>query len=270
MGTGGMTHVEPTMFDLNTSRFPSDSTARKAILVLGQHDFEKCEDDRKGAEILANDEIFVLAYPVRLKGDMPEVLRNIIRQNLARPGEMLIQSPFDPDVYVPAASAPERFALDKHMKVTTLCYLLGAKSFQVEQIDLRTSSGKTTLVMNASRVGANGSGSIEHDKLESLKNQMTIRTKFAGSLPDIEAAQDLLRKTGLSSDPNLQTLIDMRRGKSNTLLSHKMILSLSKEVQSNLNVAARAEIPNFVNISSDYKKVVQNKNEYTVTMDVEF
>jgi hypothetical protein len=189
---------------------------------------------------------------------------------MARPGEILVQSPFDPDVYVPAALAPERFALDKHMNVSMLCQLLGAKSFQVEQIDLRTSSGKATLVLKASKAGGGVGSSIEREQLETFKNQMSVSMTFAGAPPDIQAAEYLLRKTGLWSDPKLQALLEMRRGRSNTLLSHKIILSLSNEVQSNLNIATRAKIPNFVNVSAEYRKSVQNRNEYTVTMDMEF
>jgi hypothetical protein len=258
------------MTDTNTSPFPSDPTARKAILVLGQHDFERCEYDPDGSEILTDDDVFVLAYPVRVEGEVPEALRNILRQNMARPGEILVQSPFDPDVYVPAGLAPERFALDKHMNVSMLCQLLGAKSFQVEQIDLRTSSGKATLILKGSKAGVGVSGSVEREQLETFKNQMTVSTAFAGAQPDIAAAEQLLHKTGLWSDPKLRALLEMRRGRSNTLLSQKIILSLSNEVQSNLNIAARAKIPNFVNVSAEYKKTVQNRNEYTVTMDMEF
>ena len=258
------------MVDLNAPPFPSDPTARRAILVLGQHDYEKCEYDPAGSETLTDDEIFVLAYPARMEECTSVALRDILSRNIARPGEVLIQSPFDPDVYVPVAQAPEQFALQKHMNVSMLCQLLGAKSFQVEQIDLRTSSGKATLVIGASRAGNSFSGSMEKEQLETFKNQMSIEMVFAGGSPKIEAAEELLRKTGLWSDPKLRTLLEMRRDQSNALLSHKIILSLSNEAQSNLNIAARAKIPSFANISAEFKQVVKNRNEYTVTMDMKF
>ena len=115
---------------------------------------------------------------------------------------MLIQSPFDPDVYVPVALAPERFALDKYMNVAMLCYRLGAKSFQVEQIDLRTSSGKATLVLNGSKAGGNVGGSVEHERLETFKNQMSMSTTFAGAPPDIAAAEHLCKKPGFGPTQN--------------------------------------------------------------------
>ncbi len=258
------------MTDTNTSTFPSDPTARKVILVLSQYDFEKCEYDPDGSEILTDDEVFVLAYPVRVEGEVPEVLRNILQQNVARPGEILVQSPFDPNVYMPAGLAPERFALDKHLNVSMLCQLLGARSLRVEQIDLRTSNRKTTVSLKASKSGGSVGASVENEQLEAFRNKMNFSMTCAGGPPDIAKAEQMLEKTGLWSDPQLKALLDMRRDRPNALISYKLTLSLSSDIQSNLNIAARAKIPNFVNVSAEYKQVVKNRYEYTVTLDVAF
>ena len=253
-----------------SARYPSDPTARKAILILGRHDFERCEYDPAGAETLTDDEVFVLSYPVQVGSETPNNLKSILRHNSARPGELLIQSPFDVDEYAPIAVAPERFALEKHMNVSKLCQLLGAKSFRVEQIDLRTSSGSASLELKASKAAFSATGSVKREDLETFKNQMTVDMIFQGAPPDIAAADALLHQTGLWSDPKLRALVDMRRSQANALLSHKIIISLSSEVQGNLQVVARAKIPNFVNIATDYKKVLVNRNEYTVSTDVTF
>lgn len=250
--------------------FPSDPTARKAILVLGQHDFERCEYDPKGAEALTDDEIFVLPYPVQVDDTTPQALRSILSHNIARPGDLLVQSPFDLDEYAPAALAPERFALDKHMNVSLLCQLLGAKSFRVEQIDLQTSNGKASVELKGAKGPINVSGGVEIEQLDTFKNQMSVDVAFGGSAPNIEAAESLLQRTGLWSDPKLRALVQMRRERENVLLSHKIVISLSSEVQSNLRIAARAKIPSFVNISADCKKSLVNRNEYTVTTEITF
>lgn len=250
--------------------FPTDPTARKAILVLGQHDFERCEYDPKGAEALTDDEIFVLPYPVQVDDATPQALRSILRHNIARPGDLLVQSPFDLDEYAPATLAPERFALDKHMNVSLLCQLLGAKSFGVEQIDLQTSSGKASMNLKGSKGAITASGGVEREQLETFKNQMSVSVVFGGSDPNIEAAEEHLQRTGLWSDPKLRALVQMRRHRENALLSHKVVVSLSNEVQSNLQIAARAKVPGFVNISADCKKSLVNRNEYTVTTEITF
>lgn len=253
-----------------SARFPSDPTARKAILILGRHDFERCEYDPAGAETLTDDEIFVLSYPVQVGSDTPDNLKSILRHNSARPGELLVQSPFDVNEYAPVAVASERFALEKHMNVSKLCQLLGAKSFRVEQIDLRTSSGSASFDLKASKSAFSATGNVRREDLETFKNQMTIDMIFQGAPPDINAADALLRQTGLWSDPKLRALVDMRRSQANALLSHKIVISLSSEIQSNLQVVARAKIPSFVSIAADYNNALVNRNEYTITTDLTF
>jgi hypothetical protein len=156
------------------------------------------------------------------------------------------------------------------MNISLLCQLLGAKSFRVEQIDLRNSSGNATLELKGSKGKVSAGGKVESAQLETFKNQMSIDMAFGGSSPDIKAAEQLLDKTGLWSDSKLRALIEMRRDRSNVLLSHRIVISLSNEVQSNLHVAARAKIPSFVNVSADFKKSLINRNEYTVTTDIMF
>lgn len=251
--------------------FPTDPALRKAILVLSRHDYEKCEYDVKTAKFLNDDEIFVLPYPIILNENSSDALRKFVRCNAgARPGEMLVQSPFDTSEYASASLAAEKFALDKHMKVSLLCQLLGAKSFRLDQIDLRTGSSKATLTLKGAKSSASVGGSAELEKLETLKNQMSVDMMFSGSGPNILAAEELLDRTGLRSDPRLLALVEMRRDVSNPLLSQDIVVNLSSEVQSNLSVAARAKITDFVNITADAKQSLSVRKDYTVTTHVTF
>ena len=61
----------------------------------------------------------------------------------------------------------------------------------------------------------------------------------------------------------------MRRDRANTLKSHEIKLSLSSELQSNLSIAARTK-SKFVNLSTEFEKVVNERHEYIVTLEVGF
>ena len=250
--------------------FPDDPSSRKAILVLQQQDLEKCAYEPGAAQSLLDEEAYVLQFPVRLAGDMSMALRNIVESNLARPGTMLVQSPFDPDVYEEASLAPQRFALAKHMYFSTLCMCLGAKEVSVEQIDLRTRTGKTSVDVKGERLGTTAQISVEAEELERLRAQMSLRDEFVGGPPDVAAAEQLLRRTGLLADPNMRTLLEMRRDGANQLLTRKLTLSLSSEAKSNFNVVGRLKVPEFVKLTAEYDRILQEQHDYTLTVFVRF
>lgn len=275
---GGVTATvsnEEKLSDFQTmaiGSFPDDPNSRKAVLVLQQHDLEKCAYEPGAAQSLLDEEAYVLQFPVRTQGGVSTALRNIIDAGLARPGTILVQSPFDPDVYEEAFLAPQRFALAKHMHFSTLCMHLGAKEVSVEQIDLRTRTGKTSIDVKGDRPGAGvqASAKAEAEELERFRAQMSLLDEFTGGPPDVDAAERLLRRTGLLADPNMRTLLEMRRDGANQLRTRKLVLSLSSEARSNLNVVGRLKVPAFVRLSAEYDRVVKEQQDYTLTIVVRF
>ena len=242
------------------------------ILVLHQHDVEKCSYEPGAAQALLDDEVYVLQLPLPAQGQVPGALQNILDAGLARPGNVLVQSPYDPDTYVDVSLAPQRYALAKQMYFSLFCMHLGAKEVTVEQIDLRMRSGTTTFHAKAEGFGGSAQLSIESEELAKFRNQMQLRDEFAGSSPNVAAAEGLLRRTGLLADPSMGNLLEMRREGANQLMTRKLVLSLSSEAKNNLRVVGRfiVRIPQFVKLSAEYKRVVREEDEYTLTVLVRF
>lgn len=255
---------------MSSGSFPADPAQRKVVLVLQQHDLEKCSYEPGAAKALLDDEAYVLQFPVRTGDDAPLALRNIMDAGLARPGNILVQNPFDPQVYEDAAVASQRFALAKHMLFSAFCRHLGAREVRVEQIELRTRSGKSSLDLKAERAGATGQVTVEQEELERFRAQMSLVDEFAGGSVDAAEAEQLLRRTGLWADSNMRTLLEMRQGGSNELRTRKLVLSLSSEARSNLSVAGRLKVPGFIKLSADYDRVVREQHDYTLTVTVRF
>ena len=253
-----------------TGAFPTDPGNRKVILVLQQHDVEKCGYEPGGAQVLLNEEAFVLPFPLGMRGEPPVALRNILDAGIAHPGAMLVQSPFDVDTYEDAFLAPQRFALCKHMCFSMLCMHLGAKEVSVEQVDLRTRAGKVTIDAKGERLGGNAHLTIENEELEGLRAEMRLHDEFSGGPPDVVAAERLLRSSRLWSEPNMRTLLDMRRDGSNQLKTRRLVLNLSNEGRTNLNVVGRLSVPGFVKLSAKYDRVVREQCDYTLTVVVRF
>ena len=124
------------------STWPNEPYRRKAVLVLNQTDVDNLRLKKDGAELLLNDEIYILPYPPQ---QSIRVVQDLIDSGIARPGTVLIQSPFDRNIYQNSTQAVERFAMDKHIHFTTLCMYLGARKVTVEQIDFKNTMGKTTV-----------------------------------------------------------------------------------------------------------------------------
>jgi len=255
---------------MTTGTFPSNPSRRKAILVLQDYDIERCSYEPGAAQALLDEEAYVLQFPLCMEKEAPKALQNIHDAGLARPGHILIQSPYDTNTYEEASLAVQRFALAKHMYFSMLCMHLGAKEVGVEQVHIHTSSGKSTLDVKGGNSRASAQVNVEEEELERFHAKMNLCDEFEGGLADVEAGEQLLRRTGLWADPNMRILMEMRENGANQLKTRKLVLNLSSESQSNLKVVGRLKFPPFLQLSVDYKRVVKEQHDYTLTVKVRF
>jgi hypothetical protein len=248
--------------------FPAEPWRRKGIVILEQHDVERCHYEEDGNALLLDEEIYVLEFPIQ---DSNPATQNLVDSGLVRPGTVLVQSPFDKDVYEDVAEATQRFALAKHMYFSTFCMYLGAREVTIEQIELRRVSGKTTLNLKGGIPALSGDLSAKSEEIDAFRSQLTLRDSFTGGQADLQAAEELLRRRGLFGDANLRTLLDMRRASSpNQIVSRTITLNLSNEVKRNLGVIGRLKIAKFIKLEADFGRAVREQSEYTVTVQVIF
>lgn len=250
--------------------FPVDPARRRAVLVLDRHDMERCAYEPDAGRALLDEEAHVLVFPVTATNDAPHALQNIVDAGLARPGSVLAQNPYDLDRYEDAALASQRFALSKHLAFSAFCMRLGAKEVVVNQIDVRTRSGKSTFSASGERLGGSAAVDVEQEAFEKFRAQMTVRHEFAGGAANIAEAERFLRSSRLLGDQTMRSLLDMRRQDGNELRTLGLKLQLSSEAKSNLNVVARLKIPAFVKISTEYDRVVREHSEYDLAVTVRF
>ncbi|NJN24020.1 MAG: hypothetical protein HC810_06000 [Acaryochloridaceae cyanobacterium RL_2_7] len=115
------------------------SKKRKAILVVSPHELDRLEYTPEGSELLLSEQIHLLVPSYVTTSDLEEKLDG---SGLLEPGTLLIQSPYDTSDYVMLDKASSTFALTKYLHFTTLCGLLGAREVTVEQIEVKTLTGK--------------------------------------------------------------------------------------------------------------------------------
>ena len=254
---------------MSTNSFPLDPSKRRVILILDEYAIETCGYTPNAGHIFNDNEAYVLPYPTCPQEDIP-ALHNIIDANLLHPDAMLIQSPYDTDIYENAENAAQKFGVAKHIYFSNLCMHLGAKEVNVEQITLKTHSGKVSCTVQGERMGVGVGGTIETEELEKLRSQMSYRDRFAGGIPNVKAAEALLRQTGLLGDANMRSLLDMRRSSSNQIIARKIELNISSEAKNNLRIAGRIGVPNTIKLSAECRRNIEEAHEYTLILEVIF
>lgn len=248
-------------------QFPEEPSQRKAILVLSQHDIERCSYEDDGAAVLLNDEVLPLAFPIQ--GDNP-LARALARSGLARPGVLLLQNPHDNELYEDAMNASRRFALAKFTVFSQLCMHLGARTVSVRSMEVTMTNTKNEFAIGTGYKGVEGKVTASFDAYERLKAEMSLEDRFDGGPADIPRAQALLRRTALSADPVARSLIEMRETSLNRLTQRTLTLDLSSETRRTIEVATSVKVPKFIKLQADYKRVATEHVDYTVKLDVLF
>lgn len=248
-------------------RLPDEPWQRKAILVLSQHDIQKCSYEDDGDAVLLNEEVFPLAFPIN---DSNPLVQALVRSGLARPGALLLQNPYDQDLYEDATDASRRFALAKFTVFSQLCMHLGARSVSVRSVEVKTTSTKNEFAIAVGYKGVDGKAKVSFDAYERLKAEMNLEDSFVGGPPDVPSAQALLSRTALSTDPVVRTLVEMRQVLSNSLAHRSLALDLSSETRRTIAIATSVKLPKFIKLQADYKRVASEHLDYTVKLDVRF
>lgn len=248
------------------SEWPNEPHRRKTVLVLNQQDIDALSYKEGGADLLLNEEVYILPYSSQQSNP---VVQELIDSGLARPGAVLIQSPFEKNTYENSKRAVELFALDKHMHFSKLCSYLGAREVTVELIELKNTEGKETVSFSGSSLIGGGGVKAENEELASFKSQLSLYDTFPGGSPDVLAAQKLLKQTGLLSDANMRSLLALRQGQNNMLTSRKLHLNMTSEVQRNLNVLANLDLL-FLSLEAGYDRHVREQTEFILTVKVDF
>ncbi len=248
--------------------WPDEPHRRKTVLVLDQQDIDALRYEEGGADLLLNKEVYTLSSS--LKESNP-IVQDLIDSGLVQPGAVLIQSPFDKNVYENSIQAVERFALAKYLHFSTLCMNLGAREVTVEQIELKNiEDRKIVSIQGDLSMKGTGDIKIEDKEMASFYDKLTLHDKFQGGPPDVQAAEKHLKRTGLSGDDAMCSLIDLRRNPNNLLSSRELRLNMTSEVKRNFNVLANLNVPAFISLEANYDRHVREQTEFTLTVKVDF
>lgn len=239
---------------------------RKAILVISSHELTRLEYTPGGNELLLSEQIHLLVPSDEASSSLEKKLEN---SGLLEEKSLLIQNPYDSSDYVVLEKSASTFALAKYLHFTTLCGFLGAREVTVEQIEVKTSTGKQLYKGSLNSSAVTGNLEAQSKTLEQIRNQLKIRSTFPGGNPNIEEAEAHLNKYQLLSDHSMTSLIAQRSG-SNPLQSRELTLSLSEEFKKNFKAVADINVPVYLDLQAQIEQLKKEVYEFTLTVKVEF
>jgi hypothetical protein len=247
---------------------PRDS-ARRLIIVLTQAELDRCEYDVEGAELLRAPGVWLVSDSAAQTDVSDPLVAGLDRSGLLSAGNVLMQMPYDPDVYEPVEDAPQRAAERKHLIFTELCQLLGATRVRLEVIETQSEKGEARVTLKGSTRSVSADGEVAKKSAEALAATMTLDDRYVGGDPEIAASEELLERTGLNTDPLMRSLINARRV-GNVLHSRKYTVDLSRESSRQLKIAAQVKVPVFMSLSANVQTLTTAAEKHRATYEVSF
>lgn len=235
---------------------------RKILMVLSRDAFNTLE--RKGCEnIKINPNISIIQY-----NDLVERHPDkgyFIQQNVLL-DEILMQSPYDVDAYLPANEALYSYSIEKHNLVSELYQLLGCTHMEITQIDIIEESKLRQFEIQLNQPAVLLGGKVISNDETRICSGFEMLEDYSGSLADIDAAEIFLQKNGLSADKDLTSLVRKRRNSVNKLENYKKRVTLSSESRGSLDVLVGLYIPSInARLDTSFQKIDTSKIEYVVT-----
>lgn len=245
---------------------PERPALRRIIVVLDETDYDRLAYDPEAAP-LVRPEIAALLWPAE-PGDT--LALRLEGRGLARPGAVLLQSPYDGDDYAMEGEAAEVFSLQKFATFSVLCQILGARQVSVVTVQEDHKGEVRTLDAKVGSGPISATANVRSKGLDRLAASMAWQDSFAGGPADVEAARALLVQRGLDHDPILGSLIDSRAYAANRHESRTLTVDLTREADQTLSIAAGLKVPAYLSASATFRRELTSSAKYRVEYRVDF
>ncbi|MGB3403006.1 MAG: hypothetical protein WBA77_09965 [Microcoleaceae cyanobacterium] len=245
---------------------PKEEDRRRAILVLSNTDVEDFIEKPGGYDIIQNRQISLLDISTQEKDNLVDKLRE--DSNLLNPGNLLIQSPYNPSEYKPVDQAYSSFSLEKFYHFTTLCGYLGATEVLIEQIEIETKNKELLFEGTLEALQSDGELAVKKGNIGEISKFIQLKHEFYGGKPNIDEAEAYLGQYRLRGDISMKSLIDQR--KFGGLKSREMILALSDNVVNTLEIVTDINVPIYTKLKAKIDRVKQESYSFTMKINVKF
>lgn len=190
----------------------------------------------------------------------------------AKIGQIYIQHPFKPEIYLNPSITPGEIETIKLRQLAQLSAILGAKHFKTKLINRekteqsRVGEFKVSNIVNEFKVGA------QNDLGQVISDSFELEIEFEGFVPQYHEAHDYAIQTGLSKDKKIWEFIQTRNPSYNNLAKrYSEKINLSKEINENLEIGANLKaFAGQLNIGAKYSSTKKEIKIVELEIYVEF
>lgn len=255
----------------NMINFIENPSRRRVVLMLTDSEIDDFK--RKGYAGKLDSETAIVSSQIDMMENFekyPVALRNIYQAKLNKPGLVLVQSPYDENVYQPIDQAENKFALEKFMYFSLLCNYLGAKKFNAQQGENENNSSNLDVIIYANGAAAGGETKNKYSFDSEIKKQLNLNDNFTGGEPNMVAAEELLRNTGLFTDVTMRSLVEARKNTMNSFLSRKLTLVLNSDIRRAFDSLNKIKTIAGASLDISAQAASQKSIEYFLEITIEF
>ncbi|SFO71018.1 hypothetical protein SAMN04488519_11250 [Algoriphagus ornithinivorans] len=181
--------------------------------------------------------------------------------------QVYIQHPFIDDIYVLPNHNQDDFELKKLNNLSQLSAILGAKRFKTTLINKEKLIDQTDWGIGGSLPAGSGHIKSSNNNNVLMFSMYELENEYTGNIPQYEKACDFALKSGLSKDKIIWSLIEKRNPiHNNLLISEKMKVNVSKEINKSLEVGASLSLfAKKIGVNASFN----SRNEKSVSKELE-
>lgn len=250
-----------------TQQIPDEPHRRRMLVLLDKHAAYAHRNDAWYGRLGLDPAVAIVLVDPETHIDHA-VMELLQRTGLDRQNRLLALNPFNWDEYQEPQDQVLGLPVAKARIMRRLAQLLGATNFslEVEHRSEVTSEWKSGV---DAAVPKGGGGAMLHRAMVQLADRKAaVAGKFAGAEPDIESAEALLRRAGLSSDGELRSLLEAARPGPNRVLQHTCAVSAVNEARKTIDMTAEVKVPGVIECMGEFVKKWSDRTEYRMKVDV--
>ncbi|MCE2565731.1 hypothetical protein [Komagataeibacter sp. FNDCF1] len=251
---------------------PDNINDRHSIVILTDDDVEKAISNGEGKFLVTSNQTTFLRYNANPVSPLSSSLKNLICKNIYTPGNRLIANPFIPSTYELIDRVAENVSLSKLTNFSNLCSLLGAKSVSTVSVQVAIDGHNAEFSFPGSvpQIPAELAVSRKKEKYLKYAELIKIEQRFSSSEADLKKSEEYLYQSGLSNDPLMINIFNIRKNKNNKAESSNFEINTLLEIKKDMDIVFEMKVPTWLSMKYNQEKEINKITQSSVKLEVVF
>lgn len=247
----------------------------RSVLVVRDSVYRELAGDPDAVDMLEDADSMIV--PLDAKPQVHAEHVTGVRDLLRAAGQLsadalLIRNPYNDRMYEFADVAIESFASAKYNALANVARLLGATSVKFTEVAVEQTQSDWLADVRAKLPVGGGEAEARREVKKRVERSLEGEHVFMGSDPDVEAANDLLRRRHMLADSQMTELVEMRTGK-NLIVKYRLTMNGTKEADASFRAAlniANASPLKTLEIGAEFTRKVTSMQSVEIKVEITF